>query len=240
MWGTHKPACGLGGWDQRGTHLRRKLEPSGSVQRARPSCSGDCLDMSACVTSRPALESQWDELQCWFENPQNAFGFSGFFWDGPEEISHTHPCSLCETNIVCVNNWYMVRAALCCQQEGRRWGGRPTTGEEEALPKANAICRKGMAAGWEPAIVWADVSPPGQPRSSAGEHLGHIARGPGLLPSQRPNSHCREEKKAWLLLSMKREWGLMDSGHFIPSLLHPVMPSLAHLFTYTPQSTVGQ
>lgn len=56
-------------------------------------------------------------------------------------------------------------------------GGRPTTGEEEALPKANAICRRGVAEGCAPAIVWADVFLPGQPGSSAGEHLGHIPRG---------------------------------------------------------------
>ena len=37
-------------------------------------------------------------------------------------------------------------------------GGRPTTGEEEALPKANAIWRRGVAGGWESAFVWADVS----------------------------------------------------------------------------------
>lgn len=115
----------------------------------------------------------------------------------------------------------MVRAALRCQQEGRRWGRRPTTGEEEALPKANAICRKGMAEGWEPAIVWADVFPPGQPRSSAGEHLGHIARGPGLLSSQRPRNHFREGKKARLLSSMKESGGT--------SFFHPFIPSCPHL-----------
>lgn len=53
-------------------------------------------------------------------------------------------------------------------------GGRPTTGEEGALPKANAICKRGVAQGQEPAVVWADVSLPGQPQSSAGKHLGHI------------------------------------------------------------------
>ena len=91
----------------------------------------------------------------------------------------THIYAASVKQILCVliidKLYVLLHAAKRKEGDG---GGRPTTGEEEALPKANAICRRGVAEGREPDIVWADVSLPGQPQL-----VNTLATSPEVLAS---------------------------------------------------------
>ena len=113
-------------------------------------------------------------------------------------------------------------------------GERPTTGEEETLPKANAIWHRGVAKGGEPAIVWADVL-------SQGRHSPQLANtfatSPKvcvlLLLSQGLKWSFQEEERRHIFSLCTREQGSMATGYFIPSLLPPFIPLFA-LLTPTP------
>lgn len=111
------------------------------------------------------------------------------------------------------------------RQEGDG-GGRPTTGEEETLPKANAIWCRGVAKGREPASVWADVLS----QSRHGPQLANtFTTSPEAYVSFCPRGRSEEERRN--IFSPPRARQLKGTS-FLHSCLHP----FSHLLLYSPTS----